>query len=64
MNNPNPKFRDNQLAKSANGVLGTVKKIGDRFSKNKKGEPIFETYSYILKDAAGGIHYFLEEDLK
>ena len=57
------KFNEGQAVKSTDGVEGIVKKIGDRFSKNKKGESVFETNSYIVQDFDGKIYYFLESDL-
>jgi hypothetical protein len=62
-----PKFRQGQIVKSQvdfADVIGVIQKDGERTTKNKKGESIFETYSYFVVDGAGIIHYFLEAELK
>jgi hypothetical protein len=63
-----PKFRPGQIVRSnaefTEEIFGRVQKDGERTTKNKKGESIFETYSYFVVDAAGTIYYFLEAELK
>ena len=64
---PVRKFRQGQIVKSIleyDDVIGAVQKDGERTTKNKKGESVFETYSYLVVDGYGNIHYFLENELK
>jgi hypothetical protein len=64
---PVPKFRQGQIVKSIleyDDIIGAVQKDGERSTKNKKGETVFETYSYLIVDGAGEVHYYLEAELK
>ena len=64
---PNPKFRAGEIVKANvewSDVIGRVQKEGERTNKNKKGETIFETFSYLVVDGFGSVHYFLEAELK
>jgi hypothetical protein len=45
------------------GVGGYVSKRGQRSTKNKKGESVFDTNSYLVDGNDGKTYYFLEKDL-
>ncbi len=64
-----PKFRHGQLVKPLPefaeeiGVCRIIKD-GERSKKNKKGDTIHETFSYIVMDGSDKRHYFLEDELQ
>ena len=46
-------------------ISGFVYNRGQRFGKDKKGNPVFEQNSYLIADVRcySRIHYFLESEL-
>jgi hypothetical protein len=45
-------------------VYGAVVMQGQRSTKNKKGEKVFECNSYQILDLDHTLHYFLEDELQ
>ena len=45
-------------------VEGLVIRLGQRTTKNKKGEAVFDCNSYLVIDEDHKIHYFLEQELQ
>jgi hypothetical protein len=45
-------------------VYGQVVSLGQRTTKNKKGESVFDCNSYLVMDKSGCVYYFLEDELQ